>query len=73
MAIVHLFNTDLCYAPISVSFDVNFACLIINFVSVIVLSLGFNFHTLSMWDLFYKHINFHINNDAYASSEVVRH
>ena len=28
-------------------FGVNFACLIINFVSVIVLSLGFNFHMVS--------------------------
>ena len=43
--IVHLFNIDWCYAPISVSFDVNFACVTSNFVSVIVLSLGFNFHT----------------------------
>ena len=39
-------NTDQCYAPISVSFGVNFTCLISNFESVIVLSLGFNFHTL---------------------------
>ena len=45
MAIVHLLNTDQCYAPISVSFGVNFACLISNFVSVIFLSLGFNSHT----------------------------
>ena len=44
LANVHLFNTGLCYAPILVSFCVNFACFISNFVSVIVLSLGFNFH-----------------------------
>ena len=43
---LHLFNTGLCYAPISVSFCVNFACLISNFVSVIVLLLGFNFHSI---------------------------
>ena len=46
MAYVHLFNTGLSYAPISVSFFVNFACLISNFVSVIDVSLGFNFHIL---------------------------
>ena len=44
MDILHLFNID--YAPILVSFGVNFACLISNFVSVIVLSLGFNFHRM---------------------------
>ena len=45
--IVHLLNTDQCYVPISVFFGVNFACLISNFVSVIVLSAGFNFHMVS--------------------------
>ena len=44
---VHLFNIGLSYAPILVSFCVNFACLISNFVSVIDLYLGFNFHIVS--------------------------
>ena len=49
---VHLFNIGLCYAPYSVSFLRNFACLTSNFVSVIDLQLGLNFHNPK------KNINF---------------
>ena len=41
---VHLFNIGLCYAPYLVSFLWNFACLTSNFVSVIDIQLGLNFH-----------------------------
>ena len=51
---IDLFNTYQCYAPISVSFGVNFACLISNFVSVIVLSLGFNFHKTSLLTMYFN-------------------
>ena len=46
---VHLFNTILCYDPYLVSFLWNFACLTSNFVSVIVLHLGINFHMV--WEI----------------------
>ena len=58
---VHLFNTRLCYAPISVSFCVNLPCLISNFVSVMVLLLGFNFHTNMQKIINYK-VTIHVHS-----------
>ena len=51
---VHLFNIILCYAPYSVSFLWNFACLTSNFVSVIDLQLGLNFHTDEGYEEYYE-------------------
>ena len=55
---VHLFNTWLSYAPISISFFVNFACLIRNFVSVIFIYIGLNFQNLKS----YYSVYFHLEN-----------